>query len=231
MRNTICVGVAALALSSGAIAQDLPGHWKFSSEIDDSQFGYTDVHIDATGRVSASTLFSNGSRIDGDHFVARVVIFAEDDTPILGMQYGAGINATGGFGSANEERVGQEAAIGPELLDLVSGVGVSHHNRDTVDDAAFWEKVGDIARALWQAYQARDGEGVGLVTGMPIEFRGMSDGISMDIDTVPDVGAIPRAKRIEVPLATSSEPSSENRQRFFEERICLNPTCSRSVIR
>ncbi|CAM4256367.1 hypothetical protein [Palleronia rufa] len=229
-KGALAVSVSVV-LSTAAAAQDLPGHWKYASEINDSQFGYTDVHIDANGRVAATTLFSNGSRLDGDHFVARIVVFAEDDTPLLGMQYGAGINATGGFGSANETRVGEEAVLDPGLANLVASVGVAHSTRDAVDDAAFWEKVGDIARTLWQAYQSREQNSAAMVTGIPIGFRGEADGVSLEIGTVPDVGKMSKASRIELPPATQGASGASTSKAFFEDRICLDRNCASSILR
>ena len=230
MQALTWIAAALLLAGSPLLAQNLPAHWKFSSEIDDSQFGYTDVHIAENGRVTASTLFSNGDKLDGDHFVARVVVFAEDGTPLLGLQYGAGINATGGFGSANEARVGSEGNIDAGLLGTVADVGVSHSTRDTIDDVAFWETLGEIARTIWEAYEASDGQGVGMVTNIPIAYRGTADDVSVEISGVPELPDMARAARVEL---TPSDPAAtvSPEQQFFDERICLNPNCTASVIR
>ena len=132
--------------------------------------------------------------------------------------------------SANEERVGQEAVLSPDLVHLVAEVGVEHGTVDTRNDAEFWRKVGEVGRAIWQAYQSRDRDGAGLVAGIPIVYRGTSDGISVPIDTVPDVSSMTRANPVDLGSGNTRSDQGGSAGRF-DDRLCLNQNCTSSVIR
>lgn len=176
--SALCA-ISSLLASASSLAADgleLPATWTLQSEIDEKQVGYTTVSIDEDGKVTASTLFSNGKTYDGDHFITQVIVYAAEDVPILGMQYGVGINPSYGFGGAKEETVGRVAEIEPEFIDDIVSVGILHRTEDTIDDQEVWETIGKIAEAVWKAYSesGNSGEGGFSLGGSTALYHGAS---------------------------------------------------------
>lgn len=158
----------------------LPTTWIAGSEIDANQFGYTTVTVSEDVTVAATTLFSNGKKLDGDHFVTNVIVYSSDDVPLLGSTYGVGLNASS-FGGAVEETTGWIGQIDPPLVSEVAWVGVVHRTEDKVNDQELWEKIGKIAAEMFKAYVSSQGEPTAMVGNAPVAFIGLDgDGTRLE---------------------------------------------------
>ena len=163
---------ALLAAAAMADGVTLPRTWTAGSEIDANQFGYTSVTISTDGTVAATTRYSNGKKVDGDHFVTVGIVYSSDDVPLLGFTYGAGLNASF-FGGAVEETAGWIGQIDPPLVGEVGWVGVAHRTEDKVNDQELWEQIGKIAAEVFKAYVSSQGESAAMVGNMPVAFIGL----------------------------------------------------------
>ncbi len=140
MRHFVSPVVLLLVLCTGAAAATC---WHYESKLDHRQYASTDVRIDDDGIVKVSSMFSNGKKIDGDTFVARVIVFDRENNPLIGFQYRKGVNAAG-LGGARERRISESGKLDHTVKSKVDWVGVLHFQVDKVPDKAV---VGELVGA------------------------------------------------------------------------------------
>lgn len=203
MANIITNTIAATAIAviaSVANATTTLHKFSYQNEIAGDQFGYTNVTVDADGTVNATTKFTNGKHYDGDHFVAQVVVYGPNNVPLLGLSYGAGINATGGFGSANEAIVSKSGILDAGMIDDVVWIGVRHFQVDGRDDKKIWEVIGQIVEAIFEANSGDGGShnaaaSSARIDGDAVHYRvsdGPNAGKALSMEEL-NVGILPRA--------------------------------------
>ena len=179
---TLRLAILSVSLLPGkTIAEGvaLPMTWTASSEIDAKQFGYTTVTVSEDGMVAATTRFSNGKKVDGDHFVTNVMVYSSDDVPLLGFTFGVGLNASF-FGGAVEETTGWIGQIDPPLVSEVSWVGIVHRTEDKVNDQELWKRISEIAAEVFKAYVSSRDEANAMISNTPVAFIGLNgDGIRL----------------------------------------------------
>lgn len=100
--------------------------------------------------------FVNKRKFDGDHFVAMAGIFDLSGNRMSTLKVVRGLNGTWEGLRFKTQRGGASATESVPGLDGVGLVVLNLGYKDEVDDAKFWVKALEIAKKVWDAYQAQN---------------------------------------------------------------------------
>ena len=139
--SAISIFLAISIMSADALSKDRC--WRKESKLDKKQYAYTDVRVADSGKVTVKTLFSNGKRLDGDTFAARIALLDRSNHFLMGIQHVRGVNATYG-GKTREVKVRETRSLHSNLVPRVSSVRVLHFQKDRLPDGKIGELIGKI---------------------------------------------------------------------------------------
>ena len=230
IRSVLLFTLFFLSVTPLCYGFEFPATWKYESKIDRKQYGKTTVSIDKHGKVKASTIFSNGKKIDGDHFVARIAIYTSENYPILCLQYAVGLNPAG-FGKAREKRIEKTEKIDTRLLTLVDHVGISHSTIDVVPDKLFWKNAGKFGITAVRAYLG-DPVSAQKVAVDTLQFYVELNGVLQERTKPPDCkitekASLQKKKKVRTSNKSTDWPTSF---KFFDEVLCQTPSCDSWVV-
>lgn len=155
-RKSIFLVVLVLATASASTPASTHDFYHYEQEIDENQLAYTDVTISPDGKVEAWTRFSNGRKLDGDHFVAWVIFVDKNMGAILSFYQTASVEPSYG-GSANEETVYNSALLKPEIAKEIDSIRVYYTREQKIEDAS------QTDLAVWAAIAALIGYAAGEI--------------------------------------------------------------------
>lgn len=138
----------ALALvASTSSAQTLePAGGGIDHTYERKQYGYLRVNpVDGGYRVWVK--FSNGKKVDGDHFGVNVAFFGHDGRPIKAIKMTAGVNAALG-GRAREREIERLVPFDDTQREAVANVQCEFFKFQGVDDTEFWNRVKNVAETI-----------------------------------------------------------------------------------
>jgi hypothetical protein len=116
---------------------------------EDKQYAHCEV-TPGEGGFWCKAFFSNGKKVDGDHFGVNIALQAEDGKYLLGVQFRAGMNPAY-FGKAKERRLEKFVTLTPDNLAEASKAEVEFFKWDQVNDTAFWEAVKKVVEVVVEA--------------------------------------------------------------------------------
>ncbi|TAK53545.1 MAG: hypothetical protein EPO25_10205 [Gammaproteobacteria bacterium] len=146
MNRYVVLG-ACLGLFSSAVVADLRIHKE--GRKDKKQYCYTDLVVRSNGAYKAKTTFSNGKKIDGDHFWANMIVFDMDKKPLIVVRHAAGVGAALS-GGATERRVESIGKTDPGVLARIERRGTKYQCSGTnkIPDKDLAEAVVKIIEIL-----------------------------------------------------------------------------------
>ncbi len=113
---------------------------------EEKQYGSCDIaSVDSGFKVHVS--FSNGKKVDGDHFACSVILQNAAGEPIKGLQFKAGLNGAF-FGKTVERHLDGFIELDNSQKAVASQALVSFTQFDDVNDRDFWEKMKKIASTI-----------------------------------------------------------------------------------
>ena len=129
-------------------------HWE--REIDKQQFGYLDVAVGANGQGTLNAKFSNGKKVDGDHFFVSVAFVDAAGISVASHRLVRGLKASY-FGKAVEGFVQSPIQFkhGKSWSD-VDDVRVQFGMRPDVDDEKFWKDVIEVVAKIIEVIVAKE---------------------------------------------------------------------------
>lgn len=106
------------------------------------------VTLDSSGEITFVTRFSNGKRVDGDHFFAKLVLVDTNSNVVAVSQIKRGLNASFG-GKTVVKTASKSANLGAATARRAVEVQVSGGLYDTVNDREWWKKTIKEAEKLF----------------------------------------------------------------------------------
>lgn len=117
---------------------------------EDKQYGYCNVRRNDAG-FTVSIKFSNGKKVDGDHFSCDVVLRYGDGTAAAAVQFKCGLNPAY-FGGSREKEMVRQVELTPSERDAVAGVDIVYGQYDTSNDSEIWKAVGEAVKKIVETY-------------------------------------------------------------------------------
>lgn len=146
-------GVLAIALSASmalaAMGDKLTVntgnfHQKRTYWVDSHQDITIDFRLGADGKGHFHSRYSNGKRLDGDHFYAKVILLDANNQQVAVGIAGVGLNATYG-GGTNVAYRDIAFNLPAEYRKSVKSVRFEAGHSDAVDDKKFWQSAKSVA--------------------------------------------------------------------------------------
>ncbi|WP_426291546.1 hypothetical protein [Sphingomonas sp. TWP1-3-1] len=119
-------------------------------EYEDKQYANCEIIPDGEDFI-LKVGFSNGKRLDGDHFSCVAVFKAEDDTAVAAASYKCGINATF-FGKTEEKHFDSRMDLLPKQRASVVKADIYFERPNNRDDAAIWKAIGEAAKKIYEVF-------------------------------------------------------------------------------
>jgi hypothetical protein len=110
------------------------------------RFCYTDVVVSSDGSWKAQSRFSNGTKINGEHFVAVMTLLSKDGKPLATFKHAAGVDASFGGSARVKKTDWVTGKFAPDVAEQLSGQrNYSCTKNNTRDDEKI---VGAIVSAI-----------------------------------------------------------------------------------
>lgn len=156
----LAIAILLLTASIGAAAMggkytigDGTFHQTSTYWVDSHQDITIDFRLDANGKGHFHSRYSNGKRLDGDHFYARVLLLGANGKVLAEAIAGVGLNATYG-GGTNVAYRDISFELKPEYRKAVAAVRFEAGHSDAVDDQKFWETAQKVAELVFGTYNS-----------------------------------------------------------------------------
>lgn len=129
-----------------SLAQPVEQHHTY----EDKQYGTCWIKKDDTG-FSIDVDFSNGKKLDGDHFACIVVLKASDGEVIAAANYKCGINATF-FGKTKERKFSSHIDLAADQRGKATQAEIFFEQPNTRDDIAIWKTIAEVAKKIYEVF-------------------------------------------------------------------------------
>lgn len=95
--------------------------------------------------------FSNGKKFDGDHYSCDIIPRRNDDSPVLGIQFKAGLNPAGS-GGAKKRIFEKDVLLSDEQISSIHYTEVEFGKFDESNDSEIWKAIGEAVKKVFGEY-------------------------------------------------------------------------------